>query len=316
MTHPVRPIVAIVGPTASGKTALAVELAQRLGGEVINADSRQVYRHMDIGTAKPTPAERRSAPHHLLNLVNPDEVFSLGVFLSLAHAAADDIASRDRRPLLVGGSGQYVWAMLEGWDVPAIPPDQRFRRAMEELAAEKGPEELHRRLAALDPPRATALDPRNVRRVIRALEIYDSIGVEPSRLGQRAPCPPPSVVIGLTADRQTLYRRIDRRVDAMMDGGFLEEVSALAGMGYPMSESALNCPGYRELGEHLLDACSLDDAVQRTKFRTHRMARRQYTWFKPSDHRIYWLDTENAGLVDAAWRIVEDAQRGQSPVVQ
>ena len=316
MTLPVRPIVAIVGPTASGKTALAVELAQRLGGEVVNADSRQVYRHMDIGTAKPTAEERRSVPHHLLDLVNPDETFSLGVFLSLAQAAADDIASRDRRPLLVGGSGQYVWAMLEGWDVPAIPPDHGFRRAMEELAAEKGPEELHRRLAALDPRRATALDPRNVRRVIRALEIYDSTGVEPSRLGHRTPCPRPSVVIGLTTDRQTLYRRIDRRVDAMMEAGFLEEVSALARMGYPMAESALNCPGYRELGEHLSDACSLGHAVQRTKFRTHRMARRQYAWFKPSDHRIYWLDTENAGLADAAWRIVEDAQRGQSPVVQ
>ena len=242
MALPSQPIVAIVGPTAAGKTSLAVELAQRLGGEIINADSRQVYRHMDIGTAKPTPEERRCAPHHLLDLVAPDETFSLGMFLSLAKDAVEDITRRTLRPFLVGGSGQYVWAMLEGWDVPAVLPDYEFRRAMEQLAEEQGPAALHRRLAAIDPTRAAAIDSRNVRRVIRALEIYETTGVEPSRLGQRGAVPP-SVIIGLTTDRQMLYRRIDRRVDAMMDAGFLEEAAALSSMGYPMSASALNCPG-------------------------------------------------------------------------
>ena len=308
--------MAVVGPTASGKTALSVDLAERFGGEIINADSRQVYRHMDIGTAKPSPEERQRAPHHLLDAVAPDEDFSLGTFLASARDIIKDVTRRGRLPLLVGGSGQYIWALLEGWDVPAVPPDPVFRQELKVIAEQQGSDTLHHRLAEIDPQRAAAIDPRNVRRVIRALEVHHHTGVEPSRFRPRLPNPPPSQVIGLTTDREQLYQRIDLRVDAMMSAGFLAEVESLLEMGYSMSHAALNCPGYRELAEHLAGECSLDDAVARTKYRTHRMARRQYTWFKPSDRRIHWLETEAPDVVERASGLVESFLNEHPPVVQ
>ena len=308
--------MAVVGPTASGKTALSVDLAERFGGEVINADSRQVYRHMDIGTAKPSPEERRRAPHHLLDVAAPDQDFSLGTFLASARDISGDITRRGHLPLLVGGSGQYIWALLEGWDVPAIPPDPGFRQELKTIAEQQGSDTLHRRLAGVDPQRAAAIDPRNVRRVIRALEVHHHTGAGPSRFRPRLPNPPPSLVIGLTTGREHLYQRIDRRLDAMMDQGFLAEVEGLLGMGYSLSNAALNCPGYRELAERLAGQCSLDDAVQRTKFRTHRMARRQYTWFKPSDQRIHWLETEAPDVAERASGLVESFLKEHPPVVQ
>ena len=211
--------MAVVGPTASGKTALSVDLAERFDGEIINADSRQVYRHMDIGTAKASPEERRRVPHHLLDVVAPDEDFSLGTFLASARDIFEDIMRRGRLPFVVGGSGQYIWALLEGWDVPAIPPDPGLRQKLMAIAEQEGPDTLHRRLAEMDPQRAASIDRRNVRRVIRALEVHHHAGVEPSRLGKKAANPPPSLVIGLTTERERLYQRIDRRLDAMMDAG-------------------------------------------------------------------------------------------------
>ena len=308
--------MAVVGPTASGKTALSVDLAERFGGEIVNADSRQVYRHMDIGTAKPSPEERQRAPHHLLDAVAPDEDFSLGTFLASARDIIKDVTRRGGVPLLVGGSGQYIWALLEGWDVPAVPPDPVFRQELKVIAEHQGPDTLHRRLADVDPQRAAAIDPRNVRRVIRALEVHHHTGVEPSRFRPRLPNAPPSLVIGLTAERGQLYQRIDLRVDAMMSAGFLAEVESLLEMGYSTSHAALNCPGYRELGEHLAGECSLDDAVGRTKYRTHRMARRQYTWFKPSDRRIHWLETEAPDVAERASGLVESFLNEHPPVVQ
>ncbi len=308
--------MAVVGPTASGKTALSVDLAERFNGEIINADSRQVYRHMDIGTAKPSPEEQCRAPHHLLDVATPDEDFSLGTFLTSARDISEDIMRRGRLPFVVGGSGQYVWALLEGWDVPAIPPDPLFRESMTRIAEQEGPAVFHRRLAGIDPQRAASIDPRNVRRVIRALEVHHQTGVEPSRLGKKTVNPPPSLVIGLTTGRERLYQRIDRRLDAMMDAGFFAEVESLLEMGYSMSHGALNCPGYRELAEHLAGQCSLDDAITRTRFRTHRMARRQYTWFKPSDRRIHWLETEAPTALGRAAGLVESFLKEHPPVVQ
>ena len=167
-----RKLVAIVGPTATGKTALAVAIARTLDGEIVGADSRQVYRHMDIGTAKPTPEERSLAPHHLIDVVSLDQEFSLAQYLELAVAVLEDVWSRGKQPLLVGGSGQYVWALLEGWRVPRLPPQQELRRELEERAAREGAGALHGELAQVDPKAAARIDPRNVRRVIRALEVY------------------------------------------------------------------------------------------------------------------------------------------------
>ena len=294
------PLICIVGPTASGKTALAVVLAQRLHGEVVNADSRQVYRGMTIGAAKPTAAERAAAPHHLLDLLNPSETFGLAPFLIYAAAALREIRARGRLPILCGGTGQYVWGLLNGATVPAAPPDWALRARLESEAARWGAAALHRRLAAIDPARAAALDPRNVRRVIRALEIHHSTGRRPSESPPAAAPPANSLVLGLTLPRDALYHRINVRVDQMMSDGFLEEVQDLAAAGYPPGQGPLNCPGYRELGQYLDGRLSLDQAVEQTKLKTHRLARRQYTWFKPSDPRILWLDAAHPNLPERA----------------
>ena len=172
--------MAIVGPTAAGKTGLAIALAKQFNGEIINADSRQVYRHLDIGTAKPTPQQRQQAPHHIIDILNPDQDFSLGAFLALAKTARDEILSRKHLPLLIGGTGQYVWGFLEDWNPAETPPDDDFRRAKEQEARESGADAIYQQLRAIDPERARQLDPRNLRRVIRALEIFHLTGCKPS----------------------------------------------------------------------------------------------------------------------------------------
>lgn len=305
MTFVDAPVLFLVGPTAVGKTRLAISLAPRLNGEIINADSRQVYRHMDIGTAKPAPEEQSQAPHHLLDLLPPDRSFSLGSFLSRARQAILDISGRGRLPIVVGGTGQYVWALQEGWEVPEVPPDTGFRERCQQTAAAAGNQALYRRLQKIDPQRAAELDPRNLRRIIRALEIYHVTGRPPSDYRKRKGGLPGSGeagrIIGLTLERAALYERIDRRVDRMMTGGLLAEARSIAAMGYPLGTGPLACPGYRELGQYLNGAISLEEAVRRTKFQTHRLARRQYTWFKPADPRIHWLAADDPALDELAW---------------
>lgn len=294
------PVLFIIGPTAVGKTRLAIALAQRLNGEIINADSRQVYRYMDIGAAKPTPAERRQAAHHLLDLLNPDESFSLGRFLTLARQAIRDLAGRGALPIVAGGSGQYAWALQEGWQTPTIPPDANFRRECQETIDQAGGVALYHRLQEIDPARAAQLDPRNLRRIIRALEIYHATGHPPSTYRQPGEPLPHSLLIGLTMERNALYQRIDARFDQMLADGFIAEARNLAAMGYRLGNGPLACPGYRELGQYLDGAISLDEAVQRAKFQTHRLARRQYSWFKPDDSRIHWLDAADPELAEKA----------------
>ena len=310
------PLVCVVGPTAVGKTALAVELAKRFGGEVVNADSRQVYRGMTIGTAKPTEAERAAAPHHLVDILDPPESFGLGLFLECAADALRDIRSRGRLSIVCGGTGQYVWALAEGQRLAAVPPDHGFRAELEVEAEQNGAEALHRRLATIDPARAAALDARNVRRVIRALEIHHVIGWLPSELQPVSTQGGNSLVLGLTMPRDALYRRIDERVDLMMADGFLREVEELRAAGFPMEVGPLNSPGYRELGRYLDGEMSLEEAVERTKTQTHRLARRQYTWFKPGDTRIQWLDADDPRMVENAAAAVSDFLNLRPPVIQ
>jgi tRNA dimethylallyltransferase len=309
-------LVTVVGPTAVGKSRLAVALAQRFSGEIINADSRQVYRYMDIGTAKPTPQDRRQAWHHLLDLLDPDQNFTLGSFLALAKAVVKDIRRRQHLPILAGGTGQYIWALLEGWDVPQAPPDEGFRRLKEQEVREKGGQILYEELKQIDPQRASDLDPRNVRRMIRALEIYHATRRKPSNYRKRTPLAEDSLIIGLALPREDLYRRIDQRVDEMMGAGLLEEVRSIAGMGYQPGQGPLDSPGYRELGQHLNGEITLEEAVQRTKLQTHRLARRQYTWFKRSDPRIRWLDAADPWLDEKAMQLVADFYSGSRPVLQ
>ena len=287
-----RGLIAIVGPTAAGKTAVAVDLARRLGGEIIGADSRQVYRHMDVGTAKPAPAEQAAARHHLIDVVDPDEPFSLGRLLELARAALEDSWSRGRQPLLAGGTGQYVWALLEGWRVPRVPPQAELRRALED----RPPASLLEELRRIDPEAERYIDPRNIRRMVRALEVYRATG-RPFSYWRTKDTPEfESLVVGLRLPRDELYARIDRRVDAMVAGGLEDEVRQLLALGYSPELPSLSGIGYREMCEYIAGETELPAAVSRIKTGTHRLARHQNSWFKAGDMRIHWIEVgETAG---------------------
>ena len=283
-------LVAIVGPTASGKSRLALHLAQIFNGEIVSADSRQVYRHLDIGTAKPVSEELSLVSHHLINIVNPDEIFSLAQYQALAYEAIEGIQRRHKLPLLVGGSGLYIWSVLEGWKIPKVPPDSEFRRRLEEEAANTGIEELYRELIRLDPEAARKIDPRNVRRVIRALEVCGKAGTSFSRPGKKKPPPYTTIVVGLTADRSELYRQIDQRVDGMLERGLVAEVEKLVNMGYDFNLPAMSGIGYRQIGSFIRGELPLEAAIQQIKFETHRLVRHQYSWFRLKDERIHWFD--------------------------
>ena len=305
LVAPNSPLIAIVGPTAVGKSRLALHLAQRLDGEIINADSRQVYRGLDIGTAKATAAERSLAPHHLLDICDPDETFSLALFLQQAKAAVEKVSKRNHVPLLVGGSGQYIWGFLEGWELPKVAPNPALRADLELQLERRGLWPLYQLLQAVDPKTAERTDPKNPRRVIRALEVHLSGATKASKKSTRATETQPSLVIGLTTCREELYRRIDDRVDRMMDQGFLNEVERLIQEGYSPDLPSMSGAGYKELAAHLKGELSLEDAVQRIKVRTHNIARHQYAWFRLKDPRIQWLDT-NGQEAEAALQIAED----------
>lgn len=283
-------LVAIVGPTAIGKSRLALRLARTFGGEIVNADSRQVYRYMDTGTAKPTPEELALVPHHLINITNPDESFSLAQYQELAYRAINDIHQRRKLPLLEGGSGLYVWTVVEGWQIPRVPPRPELRKKLEAKAAAIGAEKLYQELVAIDPAAAQKIDPRNVRRVIRALEVYEQTSTPFSRLQRKQAPPFASLIIGLTCDRAELYRRIDERIDRMMAQGLVREVEKLVKMGYDFTLSAMSTIGYKQIGMHLRGELSLEEAVQQVKYETHRFVRHQYAWFRLKDDRIKWFN--------------------------
>jgi tRNA dimethylallyltransferase len=273
-------LLAIVGPTAVGKTALAIALAQALGGEIVSADSRQVYRSMDIGTAKPSGAERDAAPHHLLDVADPDEEFSLARYHDLAMEAIEQIAARGRLPLLVGGTGQYVAAVLEGWRIPRVAPQPDLRAALERAAELHGAAALHGRLARVDPAAAAGILPTNVRRVIRALEVYELTGQPISAQQTKQPPPYRIHTLWLTLPPASLYPRIDARVDAMLAAGLLDEVRGLLERGYGWELPAMSGLGYREFEPYFAGQATLADVATRLKLDTHAFARRQPNWFR------------------------------------
>jgi tRNA dimethylallyltransferase len=281
-------LVAIVGPTATGKSSLALELCQVCHGEIINADSRQVYRYMDIGTAKPTGEEQALVPHHLIDVVDPDEDFSLALYQSKALEAIEDIKRRGKTPFLVGGSGLYIWALLEGWRIPPVPPDIALRQELEARAKTEGGEALYNKLKEIDPVAAERIDPRNVRRVIRALEVSQQ-GKLFSELQVKKPFVD-SVIIGLTTDRVTLYQRIDSRVDSMIEKGLVAEVEGLVARGYSFDLPSMSGLGYKQIGKFLRGEIDLPAAVRQIKFDTHGFARHQYNWFRLKDKRINWFE--------------------------
>ena len=286
---PVRLLV-IVGPTAVGKSALAIRLAQEFEGEIISADSRQIYRYMDIGTAKVTPEERASVPHHLIDVVAPDEELTLAHYQRLAAEGIEEVWARGKLPILVGGTGLYVRALTEGWTVPEVPPDRALRARLEEQARREGPIALHASLAAVDPLAAQRIDPRNVRRVIRALEVYRRTGV-PISVQQDKVAPSYRLLkIGLTMEREALYRRIDERVERMIAQGLEAEVRGLVARGYGYELPSMSGLGYREIGQYLRGEVTLEVAIALIKRNTRRFVRQQYNWFRLSDPAIHWFD--------------------------
>ena len=283
------PLLVILGPTAAGKTQVALELAERLGGEIVSADSRLFYRGMDIGTAKPTQAERERVPHHLIDVADPDEVWSLPVFQQAARHAIHDIHLRRRLPLLVGGTGQYIRAVTEGWLPPTQQPDTQLRTTLEKWAAEIGPFELHNRLAVIDPVAANNIQPQNVRRTVRALEVIFCTGEKFSTQRQRQVSPYSLLLVGLTRPRPELYARIDARIDAMLAAGFQDEVSGLLARGYSPDLPSLSAIGYREMIACLGGKMTREAAVIEMKRLTRQFVRRQANWFKASDASIHWF---------------------------
>jgi tRNA dimethylallyltransferase len=301
--HP--PLVVVLGPTGIGKTALAIQAARALDGEIVNADSRQIYRFMDIGTAKPTPADRAAVPHHLLDLVTPDETFTVAQYQRAACQAIDAIHARGRLPLLVGGTGQYITAVVEGWTIPEVPPNPDRRAELEDFAAEYGARALHDRLRAADPAAADRIDYRNVRRVIRALEVCLETGTPITALQRRSPPPYRVLQIGLTIPRASLYERIDARIDRMVEDGLLGEVRALLEADYTWACPAMSGLGYIQWRPYLEGNATADDVIAAIRRDTRAFVRRQYTWFNGHGAGIRWLDVTQV-MPDAAISQIQD----------
>jgi tRNA dimethylallyltransferase len=295
MTKP--PLILIVGPTAVGKTEIAIQLAERLNGEIVSADSRLFYRGMDIGTAKPTTEEQARVPHHLIDIANPDEILSLAVFQQKAREVIEDIYTRNKLPFLVGGTGQYVRAVTQGWTPPEVEPDEALRNELECQKKENGIYWLHDKLKDLDPEAASKIDPRNYRRTIRALEVIMTTGKKFSEQRGQSDSPYHLVTIGLTRPREELYQRVDERIDMMFANGFLAEVKNLLDKGYSPSLPTMSAIGYRECVSVIQGELSEEQAKVQIRRATRVYVRRQANWFKESDPSIHWFRVED-GILD------------------
>jgi tRNA dimethylallyltransferase len=301
----------LVGPTGSGKTQLSLLIAERMPCEIVSADSRQIYRHMDIGTAKPSPAVRRRFRHHCIDLFEPDEVFSAGRFGPLARGIVDDIFSRGLTPLVVGGSGLYIRALVDGIFEGSFR-DEGLRRSLNEEAEKRGLDALYRRLSSLDPDAARKIHANDRKRIIRALEVRLLSGIPLSTLQRegtvKAGWTP--LFFGLNWPRDILVRRIGERVDAMLRDGLVREVRELALKGYSLRHNAMDSVGYKEILMHLDGTLGLDAAVELIKQNTRRFAKRQMTWFR-GEPRIRWFDVRETGdLASVGDRIAADIESG------
>lgn len=286
------PPIVLVGPTATGKTAVAVRLAERLQGEIVNADSMQIYRGMDIGTAKPSSEERRRAPFHLLDLVTPDQPFSVSDWKERAESAINAIASRDHWPIVCGGTGLYIRALLDDWSLAETPADPAVRAGLRAEVARHGAPSLHARLQAVDPSTATRLHPNDAVRIVRALEVYQVTGQPISAFQQRdrATRPTrPAYRMGLMLPRQELYARIDTRVNQMIAEGLEDEARRLLDQGYSPTLGPLRSLGYKEMIAYLCGESDRTTAIEKIKQETRRFAKRQFTWFR-ADPNLLWFD--------------------------
>lgn len=289
-----KPMIILTGPTAVGKTDLSIQLAKAIGGEIISADSMQVYRHMDIGSAKVTPEEMDGVPHHLIDVLEPEEEFNVVVFQKLAKEALTGIYERGHIPIIVGGTGFYIQALLYDIDFTENDGDTAIRRELEKLAQTQGAGCLHQMLQEIDPESAAAIHQNNVKRVIRAIEFYRQTGKKISLHNEQErekQSPYQFLYYVLDTDRKTLYERIDRRVDLMMEHGLVDEVKRLADMGCTRDMVSMQGLGYKEILDYLSGEIPLEEAVYILKRDTRHFAKRQITWFK-RERDVRWLELE------------------------
>ena len=298
------PLVVIVGPTAVGKTEIAIDVAEHWNGEIVSADSRLFYRGMDIGTAKPSLEQRSRVVHHLIDVADPDEVWSLAVFQRGAERAIADIHARGKLPILVGGTGQYVRAVTEGWVPPKLAAQPLLRAALESWSDEIGKEGLHNRLAVIDPDSAASIDLRNQRRTLRAIEVTLATGRKFSDQRLKKQSPYRVLQVGLTRSRPDLYKRLDARIEGMLEAGWLDEIRDLLAKGYEPSLPSLSAIGYAQLIEHLQGRLTLAEAVAEIKRATRLFVRRQANWFKPNDPYIHWVNLEHADAEEKITKLV------------
>ena len=293
MTTSIKPdLLVVVGATATGKSTIGIELALALDGEIVNGDSRLFYRGMDVATAKPTPEETKGVPHHLVDFLDPGDEYSLASYVKQARALIDEIATRGKLPILVGGTGQYIWALIEGWEVPEIEPDAKLRAELELRLGKDGVEPLADELTKIAPEVAVSTDLLNPRRVIRAIERVRSNPSGDAINNRRKALDEPfnAHIIGLTIERSVLHQRVLDRLDTMLTNGWVEEIESLLNAGYSTDNRAISGIGYRQMIAHLKGECDLDEAVRLTAVATNRLIRHQNNWFNQDDPRINWVD--------------------------
>ena len=311
--YPANGLILIVGPTAVGKTRFAITLAQEINGEIISADSRSFYRGMDIGTAKPTQEEQALVPHHLVNIAEPDETISLNLFLKLVHSTIKGVHSRGKIPILVGGTGQYMRSILDGWQIPEGEPDKTLRLVLESLAKAEGESLFHEQLAVLDKEAALTIDPKNQRRVVRAMEVIFTTGRKFSEQKTRTGCPYSNLVIGLTLPREVLYARVDARIEQMVKAGLESETRSLVEKGYTWDLPSMSAIGYKEMGMMIRGEITETEAIVLMKKRTRIFIRRQAAWFKPDDTGIHWFDADREILQSVENLLSNDASWSMRP---
>lgn len=297
------PLVVIVGPTAVGKTTAAINLAQRLDGEIVSADSRQLYRMMDIGTAKPTKEELQAVPHYLIDVADPDEGWNLAIYQRAAYRSIDSILKRGKLPFLVGGTGQYIRSIIEGWRIPPQRPDVDLRKALKVWAEKIGRKGLHERLKLIDPEAANKIDYRNLRRTIRALEVIFNTGERFSELRASQECRYDPIIFGIDRPREDLYERVDQRIEQMLEAGLIDEVRSLLDAGYSPDLRTMSAIGYNEIIKYLQGEISYEEAVITIKRNTRTFVRHQANWFKPEDPRIIWIEASE-NMVNCMEKII------------
>jgi len=294
----------LVGPTASGKTGLAIQLAQAIGTEIISADSRYLYRQLNIGTAKPTEEELFQVRHHLINCADLDQPWSIGEYKEKAEKLIHKLNDEGKIPILTGGTGQYIRSIRQNWQIPELEADERMRNVLEKIGEDIGFEKLYENLRILDPEAAGFIDYRNHRRTVRAIEVIFKTGVRFSQIRSKEESPFNSLIIGLQWEREELYQRIDARIEQMLNVGFIDEVSELVEKGYKEALLKMGVIGYSELIACLDGEMSLEEAKTLIKRNTRKYVRRQANWFKPTDPEIHWLNTQDPDILQTMLDLV------------